>query len=204
MQSSQIAVFPVSYFGPINYYKSLLTYEEILFEQFEHYPKQTCRNRCYIYGANGKLMLTVPVKKGKTEHTVLKDVRISNDVSWQKLHWRSLEAAYRSSPYFEYLEDEFRQFFTKHYDFLFDLDTEIFQCICSTISISPKTGCTQAFNKIDPGSGDFRTFDFFSGGPNRAYTQVFDAKQDFIPNLSVLDLLFNEGPKNTLKYLQSN
>jgi hypothetical protein len=200
MQSDQIAVFPVSYFGSINYYKKLLSSDQVVFEKFEHYPKQTCRNRCYIQGANGKLMLTVPIKKGRTEHTLIKDVRISNEVAWQKLHWRSLEAAYRSSPYFEYLEDEFRVFFSKAYDFLFDLDTEIFHCLCSTLAIQISSENTEEYQKEY--MNDLRNFDFFTNGPEDVYSQVFDTKQSFISNLSILDLLFNEGPKITLKYLQ--
>ncbi|RZL14826.1 MAG: hypothetical protein EOO96_30360, partial [Pedobacter sp.] len=125
MESS--AIFPLFYLPPVDYFSSLKTLDfNFLLEKYEHFPKQTYRNRASIYSPNGVLDLIVPVVKGAKVHTVYKDVKISYDFRWQKLHWKSLESCYRNSAYFEYYESEFYKFYDKKYEFLYDFNLEVF------------------------------------------------------------------------------
>lgn len=197
---NSIAILPTAYFGPIQYYSKLLKYEEVLIEHHEHFPKQTYRNRCNIYGANGLLALSIPLKK-RGERTPVKDIRIAYDQPWQNLHWRSLQASYRSSPYFEYYEDDLAPFYEKQYDFLIDFNSELHQLICDLLKIEKNTKPTQKYEKTYGNADDFRGT--ISPKVNwredkdyeaKEYTQVFGNKFGFIPNLSIADLLFNEGP----------
>ena len=118
------AVLSSVYCGSIEYYSVLNNAEEVLIDSHEHYAKQTYRNRCEIYGANGKLNLTIPlVRRGK--RVAVHDAQIENDFGWRKLHWRSIESAYRSSPYFEFYEHHFIPIFEKEHTHLFQLNQEI-------------------------------------------------------------------------------
>jgi len=105
-------LLPVFYLGSLEYFSKIKDCANVIvLEKFEYYPKQTYRNRTSIHSPNGKLDLTVPVKKGANNHTIMKDVRISYDADWQRLHWRTLQTSYRSSPFFEYYEDDYAPFF---------------------------------------------------------------------------------------------
>ncbi|MEY4037887.1 MAG: hypothetical protein RIR67_197, partial [Bacteroidota bacterium] len=148
----------------------------------------------------------IPVKHSKTAHQKTKDIQIENDFDWQKQHFKSLEAAYRSSPFFEYFEDDLLPIFEKKHQFLMDLNLEVFDLItrCLRTKIEYST-TTEYFHEIN--SNEITDFRFLANGKKDAsqfesYTQVFDDKFGFINNLSVLDLVFNEG-KFALDYLQS-
>jgi len=115
---------PSLYLGPISYYKILANSDLVIREEWEHYIKQTYRNRCTILGANGKLDLGIPIQHtGK--RSLMKEVKIANDERWQRLHWRTIETAYRSSPYFEYYEDDFSSFYIDEYNSLLDFNNAI-------------------------------------------------------------------------------
>jgi hypothetical protein len=188
-----------AYLGPIVYYQQLIHAEEVWIERFEHFQKQTYRNRCEIYGANGKLDLTIPVEK-HPEKTYTKDIRISTNNHWQKVHWRSIEAAYRSSPYFEYYEMEFTTLYQQSYDLLFDFNIQLQKLVLTLLSIDTKIHFTERYEKktvdtdlrilISPKNKSLTRLSF----EPKPYTQVFSDRLGFIPNLSILDLLFNEGP----------
>ncbi len=188
-----------AYLGPIVYYHHLTTADEVWIERFEHFPKQTYRNRCEIFGANGKLDLTIPIEK-HPEKTITKDIRISSNNHWQKVHWRSIEAAYRSSPYFEYYEMEFMSLFQQSYDLLFDFNLQLQELVLRLLSLDKKIQLTNSYeNKnthtdlrilISPKNKNLNGISFEA----KPYTQVFGSRLGFIPNLSILDLLFNEGP----------
>jgi hypothetical protein len=192
-----------AYLPPVQYYKELLTYEQIIIEHFEHFPKQTYRNRSCIYSPNGKQMLGVPLE-GRKERTITKDIRICYTDPWQKIHWRSLESAYRRSAYFEYYEDDFFPFYNKRkYEFLIDLNFHLLETINSLLKIKINCACTTQYEKIPDGITDLRnilsTKDIFNTGQAiqlNEYTQVFDNKHGFVPNLSIIDLLFNQGPRS--------
>ncbi len=194
------------YFGSIAQYVAIAQSEIIIFENEDNYQKQTYRNRTYIYGANGKLLLTIPIKHtGKKGRQLYKDVRIENDFEWQTLHWRSLETAYRTSPFFEYYEDELIHLFEKKREFLLDFNYECMQAINDCLQLDLSFSKTKEFIKEPEDVIDLRALINAKKEKNHdleSYTQVFTEKHGFIPNLSILDLLFNEGT-NALTYLEN-
>ncbi len=195
-----------TYFPSISHFAAIVQAEKITFEMEDNFQKQTNRNRTYIYSPNGIQLLNIPVKHSKAAHQKTKDIQIENDFDWQKQHFKSLEAAYRSSPFFEYFEDDLLPIFEKKHQFLMDLNLEVFDLItrCLRMKIDYST-TTEYFHEINPEEVvDFR---FLANGKKdnsqfESYPQVFDDKFGFVNNLSVLDLVFNEG-KFALDYLKS-
>ena len=195
-----------TYFPSISHFAAIVQAEKVTFEMEDNFQKQTNRNRTYIYSPNGIQLLNIPVKHSKTVHQKTKDIQIENDFDWQKQHFKSLEAAYRSSPFFEYFEDDLLPIFEKKHSFLMDLNLEVFDLItrCLRMKIEYST-TTEYFHEINP--NEVTDFRFLANGKKdhsqfESYTQVFDDKFGFINNLSVLDLVFNEG-KFALDYLKS-
>ena len=197
-----IAILPISYLGPLDYYSKLKQYENCLLEQYEHLQKQTIRSRCTIYSPNGALILSIPLVK-RNHRQSMKEVKISYEYNWLKLHWRTLEASYRRSPFFEYYEDDLYPFyFTKKHDYLIDFNELLQEKIMELLKLKKEIEFTREYIKSYPGGVDFRNF--FSE-KNRMendanfkivpYMQVFETKHGFLPNLSILDLLFNTGSK---------
>jgi hypothetical protein len=195
-----------TYFPSISHFVAMAQSEEITFEVEDNFQKQTNRNRTYIYSPNGIQLLNIPVKHSKLSHQKTKDIQIENDFDWQKQHFKSLEAAYRSSPFFEYFEDEIRPIFEKKHNFLLDLNFETLDFITKSMRLKLDYKTTvEYFHEVD--SNKVTDFRFLANGKKdnsifESYTQVFDDKYGFINNLSVLDLLFNEG-KFALDYLKS-
>jgi hypothetical protein len=196
------ALLSTTYFGPIGYYSKMLLHKEIFIEQFENFTRQTYRNRCEILGANGIIPLIVPVVKGRGSKMPVKDILISYDTDWQRNHWRTIFSAYNSSPYFCYYKDDLMHFFNKRWKYLFELNMAINECVCDLIEIEPDIKLTDAFEAVPPACVNLRAAftpkkhkksddNYFSA---KEYTQVFSEKFGFISNLSILDLLFNEGP----------
>ncbi|QXU43829.1 WbqC family protein [Pedobacter sp. D749] len=197
------AILPLFYLPPVGYFSLLQKLgEDFLIEKHEHLAKQTYRNRASIYSPNGKLDITVPVVKGAKTHTKMKDVRISYDFNWQRLHWLSLESCYRSSAYFEFYEDELSRFYTNKFEFLFDYNFELLEWLNKKLKLNKSFGVTgEYFDDIKP-ELDFRLImnpkkqeDIVN---NKSYYQVFEDKHQFLPNLSIVDLLFNQGPQARL------
>lgn len=190
-------LLPYTYLGPIRYYSSIVQHKNIVLEGHENFPKQTYRNRCTIYGANGPLNLIVPVEHKSGERSMgIK--RISYQENWQKLHWKSLETAYRSSPFFEYYEDEFSDILMKQHELLIDLNTQLMTLVLKILDIEMDSSNTSSYKEEFDGL-DLRE-DF---APNadladkvdfQRYPQVFEDRHGFIPNLSIVDLIFNQGP----------
>lgn len=198
-----------TYFGPVQWYQKLYRYDQVLIEQHETFQKQTFRNRCLIATTQGIQVLTVPVSTGDSH--AIKDVRVSDHGNWRHLHWQALQSAYGDSPFFEYYADDLWPFFEKRWDFLLDFNEAIRQKMCELLDIHPQVGYTSDYQHIDSQHStlnDFRTAidpkhpvadaDFIP----RRYYQVFEQKHGFLPNLSILDLLFNMGPES-IYYLQS-
>lgn len=198
------AVFPLFYLPPIEYFSRLLDYKtNVFFENEEHFQKQSYRNRASICSPNGKLDLVIPVIKGSKVHTKVKDVKISYDFKWQRIHWMSLQTCYRSSAYFEFYEDEMALFYEKKWDFLFDYNQEIFELILRFLKVRINYSYTGDFNKIYTDLQDFRESIHpkkQSFTKQKPYYQVFQDKNGFIPKLSIIDLVFNQGPQS-LNYL---
>ena len=184
-----------TYFPSISHYVAMLKADSVTFEMEDNFQKQTNRNRMYIYSPNGVQLLNVPVKHAVEKHQKYKDVRIENDFGWQKNHFKSLEAAYRTSPFFEYFEDDFRPLFEKKHEFLMDLNLEVFQLVNDSLGINIQPQKTTEFFHEVPDYNDFRHL--VNGKKDTTqideYTQVFNEKHGFINNLSILDLLFNDG-----------
>lgn len=200
MQSS--AIFPLFYLPPISYFTALKQSDfKFTLEKFEHFPKQTYRNRASIASPNGVLDLTVPVVKGSKVHTKIKDVKISYDARWQRLHWLSLQNCYRSSAFFEYYEDGLVPFYEKKFDFLFDYNLELLQWLCKQVKVNPHVDFTAEYVEQYTGRSDFRQEFTKNNVPNTQishYFQVFSDRNEFMPNLSVVDLLFSQGPQSKL------
>jgi hypothetical protein len=198
-------ILPTCYLGPISYFKLISENSEILIDSKENFIKQSYRNRCYIYGANGSLSLSIPLQKRKN-HTPIENIKISYDESWQKMHWRSIESAYRTSPFFEFYEDDLKPFFeSKEHTKLLKFNADIQSIILNLIKINTKIGFTQKYENVNP---DWRQLihpkdlKYQNSFQFPKYIQVFEEKYGFIPNLSILDVLFNLGPR-TLDYLKS-
>ena len=176
--------------------------DELVLETDDNFQKQTNRTRTNIYSPNGLQTLTIPVKHANILHQKTKDIKIENDFDWQKQHLKSLEAAYRTSPFFEYFEDELRLIFSKKHEFLLDLNLETFELVLKFLRLNKTYTKTTEYFKEPQQTKDFR---YFADGKKdkstfEVYTQVFDNKHGFLTNLSVLDLIFNEG-KFALGYL---
>ena len=199
MPSTKQYLLPCSYMAPIEYYAYLHQFDFTI-ELHDYYIKQTIRNRCSIYGANGKLHLTVPKTRKSSSKTTLKDIKINYDHKWQKEHWQSLMSSYRSSPFFEYYEDEMKSVLYKKYTNLVDLNMEMLSFISTKIGISTDFKFTKTYSKYTE-QNDLRNHKFNTTEFPR-YIQVFENKHGFISNLSILDLLFNEG-NNSKHYLES-
>lgn len=201
-----ILIHPL-YFGSIAQFVAIAKADEIVFENEDNYQKQTFRNRTTIYGANGKLVLTIPVKHtGVTDgRQRYKDVRIENDFKWQDLHWKSIESAYRTSPFFEFYENELAPLFNQKKEFLLDFNYECMEVVSECLQMDISYSKTTSYEKKLEIIKDCRylaiakkqkAFDF------QPYNQVFVEKHGYIDNLSILDLLFNEGT-NALSYLEN-
>ena len=191
-------VLPMFYLPPVQYFSMLKHYKDaILIEREEHFPKQTYRNRACIYSPDGVLTLTVPVVKGAKNHTRIKDVKISYDHDWQRLHWLTLQACYRRSAYFEYYEDELAPFYGKKFNYLFDYNEQLLRFITKSIKVNIELKFTQDYEATYPESADLRNAINPKDHPltgQKPYYQVFEERHGFQRNLSIVDLLFNQGP----------
>jgi|SRR5690606_18582755 len=193
-------LLPAFYLPPISYFHVIQQSEQsLLLERFEHYPKQTYRTRTKIASANGVLDLIVPIVHGRKEHVPMKDVRINYDFDWQRLHWLSLQTAYRSSAYFEYYEDDFARFYEQKQEFLFDFNVEQLQLLLKCLKINRSTAFTETYTTKGEGI-DYREA-IHPKKPSllthpKPYYQVFEDKNGFLPDLSIVDLLFNQGPQS--------
>jgi hypothetical protein len=203
-----LAYLSTAYLAPIQYYSKLIPFDKIRIEIYENYPKQTFRNRCHIASANGVQALTVPVEKTCTSKCFTRDIRISEHGNWQHIHWNALVSAYRTSPFFEYLEEDFHPFYERKYHFLIDFNEALQEMICNVLDISPNISHTTVYAPVV--ENDFRNAfdprhplsapDFFPA----SYYQVFRHKHGFLPNLSIVDLLFNLGKESVMFLGESN
>ncbi len=198
-----MALFIPTYFSPISQYSAISKADEIVFEAEDNFQKQTYRNRCYIYGANGKQLLNIPVKhNGGSDRQKTKDILVENDFPWQKQHFKSLKTAYQASPFFEFFEDDLSVIFNKKYKFLHDLNIDTYLFVSDILELPQNFKKTSEY-KIDS-NNDFRKLSIDKKGyvPEMpSYIQMFDHKHGFLPNLSILDLLFMEGT-NALTFLE--
>ncbi|CAM3507682.1 WbqC family protein [Aequorivita lipolytica] len=193
-----------SYFPSIEQMAAVAQAEKVFFEVEDNYQKQTYRTRMFIAHSNGKLLLNIPIKHNKTgKRQKTKEVMVENDFPWQEHHWKSLQSAYRTSPFFEFYEDDLEYLFTEPVENLMEHNLKLFEVLCELIGIDVEISKTTSF-ETTPEITDLRFLinaKIKSDFQAEAYTQVHEANHPFLPNLSVLDLLFNEGP-NALSYLE--
>ena len=198
-----MALFIPTYFSTISQYTSVVKSNTITFEAEGNYQKQSYRNRCYIFGANGKQLLNIPISNtnkilGKIK---MRDVVIENS-NWQRQHYKSLTTAYNHSPFFEFYKDDLQFIFTKKYKYLLDINIDSFHFINDALELSKKYNISKAYN--ENAINDFR-YHAVVKNDNKSrstpYIQMFEAENGFLENLSILDLLFMEGP-NSINFLK--
>ena len=192
-----MSIFSTAYFPCISYMAAFLKEENPVIEIHDTYQKQTYRNRCKVLTSNGVQTLSVPVKKIHGEHIETSDALISYDDPWQQIHRRCLESAYKSSPYFEHYYSYLYPVFKSRPERLVELNDMIMVVLLKILKASKPIVHTEAYEKEAP--SDFRNLFNSKQQPDnqtiKPYYQVFNYKFDFTPDLSILDLLFNEGPE---------
>ena len=190
-------IFPTAYLPSIEYVSLFLKAEDASIELFETYQKQSCRTRTNVMTANGIQTLTIPVIKVNGNHTLTKDIEINYKESWQQIHLRCLESAYRKSAYFDYYFPYFEKIYKQKFNSLIELNDFCLKTILKILKTKKEYSYTTDFEKIT-NEDDFRIS--LSKGTNKIeikpYYQVFADRHGFIPNLSIIDLLFNEGPNS--------
>lgn len=197
------SVHSSQYFPCIAYFATVLASDKVTIDLGERFVKQTYRNRCEIYSANGSLSLSVPVIKNNT--SLVKEVLLDKQTNWKANHWKAISSAYNSSPFFDYYCDDLKEVFFKEYISLHDLNKALFDHISYEIGLNTKVLYSKEYIKeLSPASKDYRKSivpkkPLFNSLPR--YIQTFEAKHGFLSNLSILDLLFHEGPE-TLTYLK--
>ncbi|NDP22888.1 MAG: WbqC family protein [Paludibacter sp.] len=192
-----------AYLGPVEYYSALVKAETVFLENCEYYLKQTYRNRCHIAAANGPMALSIPVEKASGEKLLTRDVRISEHNDWQIQHWRSIESAYNSTPFFEYYKDDLLPFYEKKWNFLWDFNFEIQSKILELLDLQLEIQLTREYKAtLDENTLDLRESIHPKKenplGVSKNYYQVFEQRFGFQPNMSIIDLLLNMGNESQL------
>ena len=198
----QESILSIAYLPPVAWFQKIKQVDSVYIEKQEHYVKQSYRNRCYVLGANGVLSLSIPVV-ATHDKQLIGDVKISYDEKWQQQHWRTIESAYRNTPYFIYYADALESFYQKKHSFLFDFNMELIQLLMKNFKLNTELKFTETYsastsyndyrNTIHP-KKELTDTDF------KPYLQLFNEGQSFKINLSSIDLLFNTGP-NVQEYL---
>ncbi|MDC1106164.1 WbqC family protein [Prolixibacteraceae bacterium] len=201
-QNIRRTILATSYLGNVQHYYYRINAEKVVWEDSERYIKQTYRNRCQILGANGIQNLTVPVVA--KNHTVIRDVKISYDIEWQKQHWRAMLAAYNHSPYFEYYRDYFEPFYNHRYDYLWDFNMALDNVVLDLLDESKVCELMSQIPLKEKAIEDMRSYItpkkplMDPGFIQKPYRQMMFSKGEFLPNLSIIDLLFNQGTESYL------
>lgn len=186
-----------AYLAPVEYYAVLANAKSVILEQHEFYQKQSYRNRCNIASSAGPMTLSIPVEKLSGEKCLIRDVKISGHGNWQQQHWKSIESAYNSSPFFEYYEDDFIPFYEKKWNFLWDFNQNLMGKINELLDIQPNIVFLDSYISAYDSQTDLRDIIHPKGNKLIAqlphYYQVFESRTGFLPGLSIIDLLFNMG-----------
>lgn len=197
-------ILPSFYLPPISWFAAFKSGEPIAIEVCENFQKQSLRNRCYIDSPNGKLALSIPVDKsnfllpedgkGGSPKCLTKDVRISHQLDWRHQHWQAFETSYFNSPFFEYLQDDFHYIYNKEWKYLVDLNEALIQKCLELLELDNSVSRTNEYQGLTITDKELKV----GNTEQKSYYQVFQQKHGFLPNLSILDLLFNMGPEAPL------
>ncbi|MFK8007024.1 MAG: WbqC family protein [Saprospiraceae bacterium] len=192
------------YLPSIQYVSKLLQFSRVMLEQHENYSKGSYRNRCHLASSMGLLRLSLPLAGGKNQQQPIREVKLKYDEPWQNQHWTAIKSAYGKSPFFEHYEHRFLPIFQKKYEYLWDWNWDLLHVVLEIISLKKNIELTKKFdkeleeeivdfrNKISPKENKkFEDVDF----EQAKYVQVFEAENGFLPNLSILDLIFCAGPE---------
>ena len=197
MSVLQTVLLECEYFPCISWYQEYLKHENTIIEQYENFQRASLRNRCYVAGPNGKLALSVPLDGGRNQRTLMKDIKISYREKWQLLHWKTLQACYNRSPYFEFFEDILAPVFKKEYIYLMDLNLDTVRLMNQCIAIKKEWLFTLEFNADYKGEVEDLRYKFKAVNTEEetaiSYIQPFKEKNGFITGLSMLDLIFCTG-----------
>ena len=192
-----------AYLPPISWFKIMLNAEEVIIEQHENFIKQTYRNRCHILAANGVMSLSIPAVKASSKKIKITDVKIDYATNWQKQHLKSIESAYRNSPFYEYLIDDLLPFYEKKHKFLFDYNFQLINTVLQMLEIKKEIKLSTSFAELANNSFDFRNqikpkkqSEKLTQLASKKYYQVFNEKHLFQADLSIIDLLFNLGSES--------
>jgi len=197
------------YFGTVNYYKMLFSFKYIEFEEYEHYQKGSFRNRAIIPGANGLIPLSVPLQNGRDQRSLFKDIKIAYKENWVLQHTRALDACYMRAPFYEFYRDGLFSILGSQEEYLMDLDRKLIQWVLKMMKVKLTMSFTNHYQK-DPGPDTMDGRNLFL--PNQAisvddqikYGQVFEDRIGFQANMSILDLLFCNGPASAGLLIDSN
>ncbi|MBR1631934.1 MAG: WbqC family protein [Paludibacteraceae bacterium] len=203
-----------AYLAPIAYYAVMAQADEVVIEQYDSYHKQTLRNRCFIGAESGRMALNIPVVRTGSKQLV-KDVRISYQSNWQHQHWQALKSAYNLTPFFEYYADDLLPYYQRQTEFLIDFNIGLQETVMDLLDIHTEVRRSTDYCPADAAqvsdeekkTTDLR--DHFHAKheaprPMPPYWQVFQHRNGFLPDLSIVDLLFNLGPESSVYLMQKN
>ncbi len=198
------------YFGCVSYFNSLFNYSNTKIERCDNFQKMSFRNRCIIAGSNGLVHLTIPVVGGRNKKQLMKDVKIDQTQAWQQQHFKTILSCYGKSPFFEFYRDDVEKLLKCQQVFLFDFNFDILIWLKKALQLPTEIGVTDSFivqydnADIIDNRNKWLPKNFQQDEKhNITYLQVFENRIGFQKNLSVLDLLFCEGP-NARNLLESN
>ena len=193
----------LQYLGSVDYYATMLAHQQVVFEQHEHYTKRTYRNRCHILGANGVLKLGIPLQKGKNQQQSIRQTTIAYTNAWHRQHWRSIASAYGNAPFFEFYKDELEAIFESQTTSLFDFNLKLTELIIELLQLEIDYSFSETYQKtlaedLIDGRNLFLPIKqkTIKNIEAVSYPQVFEEKYGFVPNLSILDLMFCQGPSS--------
>jgi hypothetical protein len=199
----QPALLSTAYLGPVRYFSKFILHKSVCIEAHENYSKQSFRNRCTILSANGPFSLSIPVKYSNNPKSSIQEVLLDYATPWNKIHWQAIISAYRNSPFFEYFVDDLQPYYTRRFSLLFDYNRELTGLLLRMMGLEPIIQLTTGWEPAPDGMMDYRDSihpkrsrnaeDIHYG--NGVYLQVFHSKFGFVPDLSIIDLLFNTGPE---------
>lgn len=185
------------YLPNLHWFQNYLSHEPVFIEQHENFIKSTWRNRCEIAGAGGRMNLTIPLEGGRDHHQLYRETKIAYTSAWQHNHWQSILSAYGSAPFFEFYGPKFELFYTKEFPLLFDFNRQLLDVVFASLKLPAKHSFTNIYEKQVTGVDDYRSEKRTAKVNIPAYPryyQIFEDRNGFISNLSILDLLFHEGP----------